>query len=174
VNGGAYELQGDGKGGLLSDVLSRGVVSGPIYKPLHIATVAGQTSATHEALMDSGAIASALQAFCLLTGVVNPADPNNIAGNYTSSGFKILMGGESDGVVPLTSALVNVASTPDNTLFRVHSIGVAEEGFGPPHLQQGPGPQNIWVAAGFDDPVAKVLSLLNTTYSNIVFRVDLP
>ena len=74
---------------------------------------------------------------------------------------------ESDGVVPVTSALVNAQSTSDNTLPRVHSIGVVEEGFGPPHLQQGP-----WI--GFGDPVSKVLTLLNTNYTNGVFRTDLP
>jgi len=98
---------------------------------------------------------------------VNAGDPNNIAGNYNSLGWRITMGGESDGVVPVTSALVNAPSTSANTLPRVHSIGVAQEGFGPPHLQQG-----SWI--GFGDPVAKVLNLLNTNYTDSVFRTDLP
>jgi len=185
VNGGPFDLQGDGKGGLLSVALQSLQV--PALQPMVVAPLAGTISTDQYQKLNSSLFKEISDLTCY--DLTLPYSPNSIPWNYNSTGWPILMAGytdaqwksgspgvPSDGVVPLTSALNNspsyTASTgaPDSTMGLntfdgvVHSPGVSIEGFGDPYLQLN----------GAGSPVLvtdRVLQLLNTSVRAPVFQL---
>ena len=186
VNGGPLDLQGDGKGVVLSDALRS--LQTPALQPMVIAPIAGTVSTQQYNNLNGSTLKRISDSVCL--NLTLPYSPNSIPQNYSSTGWPILMAGytdsewqsglpgvPSDGVVPLTSALNNGSSytaanagSPDpqsgiNTFDGVvHSPGVSIEGFGDPYLQLN----------GAGSPVLvtdRVLQLLNTSITAPVFQL---
>jgi pimeloyl-ACP methyl ester carboxylesterase len=192
VTGGAFDLQGDGKGGLLSSALQ--VLQAPALHPMVVAPLAGNASPAEYQALNSSALKLASDLFCY--NLTLPYSPNSIPWNYNSTGWPILMAGytdaewqaagssglpgvPSDGVVPLTSALNNFPSydlstgAPDSANGQntfdgiVHSSGVNIEGFGGPYLQN-----DVDIQSDYITPVQdRVVQLLNTPVTASVFEL---
>lgn len=140
--GGVEDLKGDGRGGAMSTALNALRTAPPGRSPIPIATLAGAVSGDQlDGLDDHFNGAWLLRTVC---GGVSPA-----ASQMTAAGFPGLIGGPSDGIVPLSSALARRSrSQGDNTFAAAHSQGAVTLGFRNPHLLES------------DEVVTKVLTLL--------------
>jgi hypothetical protein len=134
VSGAHRDLQGDGQGGGLSPALQR--LQTPSFRPLRIAYIAG-TYSPYQATL---AGAPGVPPCCTLDGIgqisvlachqFSTPFQSNVLANYSAAGWPTVMGGPSDGIVPLNSALNG--STPDpSNLFTgaIHGPGTYPVGF---------------------------------------------
>lgn len=125
--GGVNDLRGDGKGGGLSDALAR-IASPPVGgPPLLVATIAGELD--NDQLAGIGFPSAA---WFFNSWLLCPFDP--AADLINPDDFPTLIGGASDGIVPLTSALAGRNRKRGIVVKGTHSPGTQDLGFKPPNV----------------------------------------
>ena len=140
ISGAIFDLQGDGTvGGFVSDALAE--IRTQTVSQIPTAMVAGLMSQLQLLPLDEeceiGSTLNECAPSIIRTWCGPPFDDDPIALNFTSHGWPTVMGGDSDAIVPLTSAL-NGLTEPEHTTIifpAIHSAGTERLGFVGPHLQ---------------------------------------
>jgi pimeloyl-ACP methyl ester carboxylesterase len=179
VHGGAFDL-GDAVGGQYpSDVWSKLASIGEV--PLWVAPLAAQAADSQYSLIDRSPLKGVFRNICF--GALAFGGPDNMLTNYSATGWKVLLHGESDGVVPVNSAVAGmplVIFDPVN-----NSPGTAVNAF--PEVVHSTGVMTLWsptaMVSGFtvgtelhtSGPVMqRVIELLNTPRTDFSAYVVFP